>query len=169
MLTKAQRLTAETTKLSKDFTLYELIRSRTYPELVVFPSDGVIWHLTTFANNVLQPLRDRYGRLDVNSGYRNLALNTAVGGEEKSVHMIMHNGVFLGCAADIVPANLTAENMAEHIFKNLPVPLEMKCMILYRSKLVTRNPFIHVDTGVFRKGIQFLEKKRNNVYVQYRP
>ena len=58
------------------------------------PSKDEIRNLQLLVNNVLQPLRNNLGSIRINSGYRNLAVNTAIGGSKTSQHM-------QGKAADI--------------------------------------------------------------------
>jgi hypothetical protein len=53
-------------------------------------------NLEELAQGILQPVRDRWGRIKVNSGYRSAEVNAAVGGSLRSQHL--H-----GEAADIVP------------------------------------------------------------------
>ena len=81
-------------KLSENFSLDELTATTT--GLPNQPDEEVEVKLLYLANYVLQPIRNRWGRLKVNSGYRSGAVNKAVGGSETSQHR-------LGEAADIVP------------------------------------------------------------------
>ena len=46
----------------------------------------ILVNLVNVANHILQPVRDEVGPLRVNSGYRGLALNKAVGGSKTSQH-----------------------------------------------------------------------------------
>ncbi len=72
--------------LSKNFTLKELCATSTGVKNV--PTQDVIDHLTHLVENVLQPIRDLYGKpITVNSGYRCEALNKCVGGARTSQHM----------------------------------------------------------------------------------
>ena len=66
-------------------------------------------------DSVLDPLREWYGKpIVVNSGYRCLALNKAVGGATTSQHMS-------GQAADIDTGDRQRNKLLfEHIRKNLP-------------------------------------------------
>ena len=75
-------------KLSKNFTLQELIKSNTALRLGIdnTPSKEGIMKLTILATSVLQLLRDRIGALRITSGYRAPQLNTAIGGSNKSQH-----------------------------------------------------------------------------------
>lgn len=87
-------------KLSKNFTLEEMIESETARELNIHeqfnPPEGVIDNLIELCEECLQPLRDKLGvPIRVTSGWRCQALNTLVGGSENSAHLS-------GFAADIV-------------------------------------------------------------------
>ena len=74
-------------KLSKNFTLQELIKSNTALRLGIdnTPSKEGIMKLTILATSVLQLLRDRIGALRITSGYRSPQLNTAIGGAKKPI------------------------------------------------------------------------------------
>lgn len=85
-------------QLSKNFTLYELIRSATADRLHINnePASDVITNLKTLCQQVLQPARDEYGKpMFITSGYRCKQLNKAVGGVYNSYHLF-------GQAADIM-------------------------------------------------------------------
>ena len=77
-------------KLSKNFTLEELIRSDTAERLGIdnVPKDEkVIENLRNLCFEVLQPLRDYVkAPVVINSGYRCPKLNEAVGGVKTSQH-----------------------------------------------------------------------------------
>ena len=88
-------------------------------------------NLRRLCHVVLDPLRRIVGPVRVNSGYRSLAVNTAVGGSRTSVHM-------RGLAADIVA--LSSEWPAERVATLLAqsprelVPFDQ--VILYASGFV---------------------------------
>ena len=91
-------------KLSKNFTLAEMLYSPTGMRLGIDnkPSAQEIANLQTLCDNTLQPIRDLYGKsIQVNSGYRSLALNKAIGGATNSQHME-------GKAADITAGSRDA-------------------------------------------------------------
>lgn len=72
-------------QLSKNFTLAELTVTQVSAENE--PSLVQIEALRKLAENVLQPLRDAYGKpIRVNSGFRSLAVNKKVGGSATSAH-----------------------------------------------------------------------------------
>lgn len=84
-------------KLSKNFWLYEFIRSQTASRHGIdnTPSTTAIFEIQSLVDNVLQPLRDLIGKpININSGFRCEKLNTAIGGSSNSQHMY-------GQAADI--------------------------------------------------------------------
>ncbi len=87
--------------LSLHFTTNELTRSdlALRKKIPNNPDDVVKINLSILANKLLEPIRLQFGALNINSGYRSLELNSALGGSSKtSAHI-------LGCAADFVPAN----------------------------------------------------------------
>lgn len=93
-------------KLTANFTLNELTQSETALRkgLDNAPTQEVISALQVLAVNVLQPVRDHYGKgVKVNSGYRSPEVNASVGGSKTSDHC-------KGQAADIeIPGVANAE------------------------------------------------------------
>ena len=81
-------------KLSEHFTLGELTKSGSHPEVYNIPSHEVIANLKRVCG-WLEVLRERYGApIIINSGYRSLQLNKRIGGVPTSNHLT-------GCAVDI--------------------------------------------------------------------
>lgn len=81
----------------KYFSIKELTKSETATRLKIdnTPTAEVIDNLTALVNNVLDPLRELYGKpIHISSGYRCPRLNKAVGGVANSQHLT-------GQAADI--------------------------------------------------------------------
>lgn len=77
-------------RLTKNFTLEELCASDTAKRMGIDnkPSAVAESNLLLVARNILQPLRDAYGKsIVINSGYRCPALNKAVGGASTSQHL----------------------------------------------------------------------------------
>lgn len=101
-------------KLSKNFTLDELtatsksgLQALNTEKAVRDPE--ILDNLTKLANEVLQVIRDYYGKaVVVSSGYRCLELNAAVGGSQTSQHSY-------GEAADIQIAGVKADQIFEDI------------------------------------------------------
>lgn len=80
------------------FTIKELCASNTAAKYKIdnTPTQSVEQNLVQLVDNILDPLRLRYGRpIHVSSGYRSRRLNAAVGGVSNSQHLY-------GQAADIL-------------------------------------------------------------------
>jgi hypothetical protein len=71
-------------RLSKNFTLDELIVTSTSGSNI--PPGIHKEKLLYVANYLAQPIRDRWGVVIINSGYRSQAVNTAIGGSSTSQH-----------------------------------------------------------------------------------
>lgn len=92
--------------LSKNFTLEEMVFSQTAIDNGIdnTPSQEVIDKLTLLCNDILQPIRDKYGDVVfVSSGYRCDELNELVHGSPTSQHKY-------GEAADIHTKSDTARD-----------------------------------------------------------
>ena len=104
----------------KYFTINELTRSTTarLNGIDNTPSQQVINNLTALVDNVLDPLREAWGKpIHVNSGYRCKALNTAVGGVPASQHM-------RGEAADITAGSREANRQLYSLMRQLKLPVD---------------------------------------------
>ena len=104
----------------KYFTIEELTRSTTARQRGIdnTPSQQVIDNLTALVNNVLDPLRQAWGKpIHVNSGYRCPALNKAVGGVPHSQHM-------LGEAADITTGSRDGNRRLWQLLQRLNLPVD---------------------------------------------
>ena len=72
--------------LSKNFTLEEL--TATSSHLPNVPNQAQIVALGELCKNVLQPLRELYGKpIEINSGFRSVAVNTEKHGSSTSQHL----------------------------------------------------------------------------------
>lgn len=97
MATKSMKHPLMSIKLSKNFTLEELINSPTAKAKKINnkPNKEVTENLTKLVTNILQPIRDKWNApIVITSGYRSVELNKAVGGSPTSQHRT-------GDAADI--------------------------------------------------------------------
>lgn len=87
----------DNTPIMKYFSIKELTKSETATRLKIdnTPTAEVVDNLTALVDNVLDPLRELYGKpIHISSGYRCPRLNKAVGGVANSQHLT-------GQAADI--------------------------------------------------------------------
>ena len=100
----------------KHFSIEELCRSGVAARMGIdnTPNEEVRERLGELVDNVLDPLREWYGRpIMVNSGYRCEELNEAVGGVGNSQHLS-------GEAADIDTGNIVENRkLFDHIAVNL--------------------------------------------------
>ena len=71
--------------LSRNFTLQELIKSDTAIRLDINnnPNSGQIEKLKALCENILQPVRDHFGRVKVTSGFRSEQLCIKIGSSVK--------------------------------------------------------------------------------------
>lgn len=75
-------------RLSKNFVLSEITRSNTARRLNISnaPNKDHLRSLQILIRDLIQPMRDALGPIRISSGYRNPALNRAIGGSRKSQH-----------------------------------------------------------------------------------
>ena len=102
-------------KLTANFSLAEMVKSETALRqgLDNDPGEVEIENLRALCENVLQPVREAYGRgVKVNSGFRHPDVNAAVGGSRTSDHC-------KGMAADIEIPGFANADLAEWIKDNL--------------------------------------------------
>ena len=104
----------ETIRVSKNFALSEMVKSATAERLNVdnSPSDIHLVNLPHLAIHILQPVRDQFGVITINSGYRSPALNAKVGGSKTSQHCN-------GQAADFESFSTPNPDLAKWIANNL--------------------------------------------------
>lgn len=102
------------TQLSKNFSLSEFTKSETAIRkgLDNTPTLQVIENLQKLVDNIIQPVRDHYGKsVKINSGYRAPEVNASVGGSKTSDHC-------KGQAADIEIAGVANGDLAKYIVDN---------------------------------------------------
>jgi uncharacterized protein YcbK (DUF882 family) len=101
--------------LTRNFTLSELIKSDTAIRKGINnnPNAGQIEKLKLLCENILQPVRDRFGRVTVTSGYRSSELCLAIGSSIDSQHTKAE-------AADFECPGVDNAEVAEWIHKELP-------------------------------------------------
>lgn len=101
--------------LSENFTLKELTRSDTADRLDIdnTPNEEQIESLRLLCENILQPVRDHFGKpVKINSGFRCPALNQATGGSATSDHC-------RGQACDFEIDGVSNPDLAQWIADNL--------------------------------------------------
>lgn len=101
-------------RLTQNFTLAELVASQTATRrgLDNSPSPEHIQNLKLLAENILQPVRNKFGPTMITSGYRSPDLNRAIGGSTNSQHSN-------GQAADFKVSGVSNLVVAQWIRDNL--------------------------------------------------
>lgn len=135
-------------QISKNFNLKEFTKSSTAKKLNIDNSkvpEYVKNNIKELVYQVLQPLRDYIDKqITINSGYRCLKLNAAVGGVPTSQHV-------QGQAVDFKVDGLSSFEIAQAVL-DLHLPYDQ--LILY-------NDFVHISIGT-RDRRQLLYNKSYN-------
>ena len=150
---------AETIRVSKNFALSEMVKSATAERLNVDNSPSTIHlvNLTHLAIHILQPVRDQFGVITINSGYRSPALNAKVGGSKTSQHCN-------GQAADFESFSTPNPDLAKWIANNL----EFDQLILeFYDGVDPNSGWVHCSYNLMgnrRKILTALKTKNGVVY-----
>ena len=101
--------------LTRNFTLSELTKSDTAIRKGINnnPSAEQIEKLKSLCENILQPVRDHFGRVKITSGFRSVELCLAIGSSQNSQHAKAE-------AADFECPGVDNAELADWIHKNLP-------------------------------------------------
>lgn len=146
-------------KPSRYFDWLDFAVSETGDELNLWNqlSDEAISKIPIFARKVLDPINDAVGgRIVINSGFRTLAVNKAVGGVSNSQHM-------KGEAADIAVPGMSAIELAQLIF-DLGVPFDQ---LIWYDKAVGGH--VHVSYKESGNRSETLHKRADGSDVSWRP
>lgn len=140
--------------LTTNFTLSELTKSETALRkgLDNEPTQDVIAALQTLAVNVLQPVRNHYGRsVKVNSGYRSPEVNASVGGSKTSDHC-------KGQAADIEIVGVANADLATYIRDELQFT---QLILEFYTPGVPDSGWVHVsyDSANLKKQVMTATKR----------
>lgn len=126
------------TQLSKNFSLAEFTKSETAIRkgLDNTPTPEVIQNLQKLVDNVIQPVREHYGKsVKINSGYRAPEVNASVGGSKTSDHC-------KGQAADIEIAGVANGDLAQYIVDNYKFT---QVILEFYTKGVPDSGWVHVS------------------------
>ena len=134
----------------KYFSIAELTASNTAKQRNIpnVPSDLSVRNLIMLVDNVLDPLREAYGKsIRVNSGYRSIALNKAIGGASSSQHMTGH-------AADISAGSRKENQKLFDLVQKLNLPFDQ--LIFEKGSLKEGPDWVHVSFDESRNRRQIL-------------
>jgi hypothetical protein len=142
-----------------NFRYKEFIRSDVAIRLGIdnVPNDNQWRNIERLAINVLQPIRNKFGRIRITSGFRSIELNQVIGGSRYSNHCRCE-------AADVEPVddNIKLIDVMEYIVNNL----EFRTVILEYPPL----GWIHTDyrEGGNLKRIKLKDRNHNYETVSLR-
>ena len=125
-------------KLGKYFSLSEMVKSQTAIRKGIdnLPNDEQVEALIELVENVLDPVREHFGRpVTVNSGFRGKKLNKAIGGSKFSQHC-------KGEAADIEIPGVSNPEVAEWIKNNLDFD---QLILEFHTSGIPDSGWVHVS------------------------
>ena len=147
--------------LSRNFTLQELIKSDTAIRLDINnnPNSGQIEKLKALCENILQPVRDHFGRVKVTSGFRSEQLCLKIGSSVNSQHAKAE-------AADFECLGTDNAELADWIYSNLNFD---QLILEFYTPGEPNSGWIHCSftEGTPRK--QFLHAFREDGKTKYKP
>lgn len=149
-------------KLTANFSLAEMIKSETALRhgLDNTPPQNVIDNLRVLCEQILQPVREAYGRgVKVNSGYRSPDVNAAVGGSRTSDHC-------RGMAADIEIPGIPNADLAQYIADNFDFT---QLILEFYTPGVPDSGWVHVSYDPANLKKQTLTAMRENGKTVYKP
>mgnify|MGYP003148493016 FL=1 len=148
-------------ELSRNFTLSELIKSDTAIRKGINnnPNAEQIEKLKALCENILQPVRDHFGRVKVTSGFRSVDLCLAINSSANSQHAKAE-------AADFECIGTDNAELADWIHRELPYD---QLILEYYTPGEPNSGWIHCSytEGMPRK--QFLHAFRKDGKTQYKP
>jgi hypothetical protein len=148
-------------KLTRNFSLSELIKSDTAIRLGIDnnPNADQIEKLKALCENILQPVRDHFGRVKVTSGFRSVDLCVAIGSSVNSQHAKAE-------AADFEVIGTSNAELADWIYSNL----EPDQLILeFFEPSEPNSGWIHCSWVPDGRRAQFLHAFKKDGKTQYKP
>ena len=146
-------------KLSANFSLSELTKSETGARNGISntASPLVIEKLQALTDNILQPLRDKFGPVIVTSGYRSPEINKAVGGSSTSHHCF-------GFAADFSVLSMDNRELTLYIRDNLKYT---QLILEFYQSGIADSGWCHCSYDAADLKCQTLTARRVNGRTQY--
>jgi zinc D-Ala-D-Ala carboxypeptidase len=150
------------TQMTKNFSLAELTKSETALRLGIEnqPDEEQLNNLLLLCANVLQPVRDHFGKgVKVNSALRTIPVNRAVGSSDSSHHV-------KGMAADIEIPGVPNAELAEYIRDNLPFT---QVILEFYTRGIPDSGWCHVSydpQNLKRQALTAVKENGKTVYLQ---
>ena len=136
-------------QLSTNFTLEEFTRSQTAIRQNIdnTPTEEHIENMQLLCEMVLQPVREHFGPIAINSGYRGVVLNKTIGGSFKSQHC-------QGQAADIECPGTGNRHVADWISDNCTFD---QLILEFHTPGIPDSGWVHVS---FNRGSNRMQRLR---------
>ena len=147
--------------LSRNFTLQELIKSDTAIRLDINnnPNSGQIEKLKALCENILQPVRDHFGRVKVTSGFRSEQLCIKIGRSVNSQHARAE-------AADFEVMGTDNAELADWIYENLDFD---QLILEFYTPGEPNSGWIHCSWVADQPRASFLHAYRSEGKTKYKP
>jgi len=147
--------------LSRNFTLQELIKSDTAIRLDINnnPNSGQIEKLKALCENILQPVRDHFGRVKVTSGFRSEQLCLKIGSSINSQHAKAE-------AADFECVGVDNAEVADWIKMNLETD---QLILEFYTPGETNSGWIHCSWIPEGRREQYLHAYKSEGKTKYKP
>ena len=147
--------------LSRNFSLQELIKSDTAIRKGINnnPNAGQIEKLKELCENILQPVRDHFGRVKVTSGFRSSELCEAIGSSVNSQHARAE-------AADFEVMGVDNAELADWIYKNLSFD---QLILEFYTPGEPNSGWIHCSYTPEGRRASFLHAYRYEGKTKYKP
>ena len=147
--------------LSRNFTLSELIKSDTAIRKGINnnPNAEQIEKLKALCENILQPVRDHFGRVKITSGFRSVDLCLAIGSSSNSQHAKAE-------AADFECIGVDNAELADWIKDNLPYD---QLIVEYYTPGEPNSGWIHCSYVPDQPRASYLWAYRSEGKTKYKP
>ena len=147
--------------LSRNFTLSELTKSDTAIRKGINnnPNAEQIEKLKALCENILQPVRDHFGRVKVTSGFRSVDLCLAIGSSSNSQHAKAE-------AADFECVGVDNAELADWIKDNLPYD---QLIVEYYTPGEPNSGWIHCSYISDQPRASYLWAYRSEGKTKYKP
>ena len=147
--------------LSRNFTLSELTKSDTAIRKGINnnPNAEQIEKLKALCENILQPVRDHFGRVKITSGYRRPELCAAIGSQARSQHAKAE-------AADFECVGVDNAELFDWIKSNLSPD---QLILEFYTPGEPNSGWIHASYIPYQPRRQFMRAYREDKRVKYKP
>ena len=148
-------------KLSSNFSLRELTKSQTAERKGIdnIPTDEHIENLKLLCENILQPVRDHFGRVKITSGFRSPELCLAIGSSVNSQHAKAE-------AVDLEVLGVDNAEVADWVKMNCNTD---QLILEYYTPGEPNSGWIHASWIPFQPRAQYMRAYREDKKTKYKP